>query len=192
VTVDTAARRGDALEVAARLLADHGSEALSVRRVASAIGASTQIIYTLFGGKPGLIEALYIEGFERLSAAMDEAKGAPGAPDHLCEMGAAYRRFAMANPAFYDVMFGRRIPDWHPSAAARDAAHGTFSRLVQAWQACLDAGTLGGTTADEGARLCWAAIHGATSLDLHGLLEPEGAAERAILLSQSVVDRFRT
>ncbi|MDQ1689071.1 MAG: hypothetical protein QOK42_2046 [Frankiaceae bacterium] len=191
MTVDTASRRGDALEVAAQLLADHGSEALSVRRVAAAIGASTQIVYTLFGGKPGLIEALYIEGFERLSAAMDDAKGSPGSPDLLCEMGAAYRRFALANPAFYDVMFGRRIPDYQPSPDAVAAAHGCFQRLVDTWQVCLDAGTLRGTTAEDGARLCWAAIHGATSLDLHGMTAPEGADERARVLSSAVVDRFR-
>ena len=191
MTVDTASRREDALEVAAQLLADHGPDGLSVRRVAAAIGASTQIVYTLFGGMPGLLEALYVEGFRRLAAAMDAAEGEPGSPDSLCQMGAAYRSFALQNSAFYDVMFGRRVPDWQPSPAARDAAHGTFSRLVSAWQACLDAGTLQGISAEEGARLCWAAIHGATSLDLHGLLDPEGARERALILSQSVVDRFR-
>jgi AcrR family transcriptional regulator len=195
VTTTTAtsasARREQALEVAAQLLADHGPDALSARRVAAAIGASTQIVYTLFGGMPGLVEALYVEGFRRLAEAMDEAGGTPGTPEVLCEMGAAYRRFALTNPAFYDVMFGRRFPDWQPSPAARDAAHATFTRLVAAWQACLEAGTLVGTTAEEGARLCWSAIHGATSLDLHGLLEAEGADERARTLSQAVVDRFR-
>lgn len=193
MTVDTSldARRGEALEVAARLLADHGPDGLSVRRVAAAIGGSTQLVYTLFGGKPGLVEALYVEGFQRLAAAMDSADAAAGTAEHLCAMGVAYRRFAMANPAFYDVMFGRRIPGYKPSAAAVAAAHGCFERLVGAWQACLDAGTLVGTTAEEGARLCWAAIHGATSLDLHGMTVPEGADERARTLSRAVVDRFR-
>ena len=47
--------------------------------------------------------------------------------------------------------------------------------------------TLVGTSAEEGARLCWAAIHGATSLDLHGMTATEGADERARTLSRAVV-----
>src|SRR5438105_9415646 len=62
-------RRRPVLESAARLLAEEGPHGLSLRRIAAEAGGSTQLVYTLFGGKPGLADALYAEGFGRLSAA---------------------------------------------------------------------------------------------------------------------------
>jgi hypothetical protein len=48
-----AQRRRAVVEVAARVLAEDGPHGLSLRRVAAEAGGSTQIVYTLFGGKPG-------------------------------------------------------------------------------------------------------------------------------------------
>ena len=60
---ETDARRRQVVEAAARVLAEDGPHGLSLRRIAAEAGASTQIVYTLFGGKPGLADALYGEGF---------------------------------------------------------------------------------------------------------------------------------
>ena len=38
------------IETAARLIAEHGTDALTLRRLASEVGASTMAIYTHFGG----------------------------------------------------------------------------------------------------------------------------------------------
>src|SRR5512138_3570780 len=54
------------LEAAARLLTDEGPEALSVRRVAAEAGVSAMGVYSRFGGKQGLVEALFLDGFARL------------------------------------------------------------------------------------------------------------------------------
>ena len=53
------------LDAAHRLLADHGSEALTVRRIATEAGMSTMNVYSRFGGKDGVIDELFIDGFER-------------------------------------------------------------------------------------------------------------------------------
>lgn len=172
-------RRRRVLEVAARLLADEGPQGLSLRRVAAESGGSTQIVYTLFGGKPGLADALYAEGFRRLGASMLAALDAAppsGHPDRLLALGRGYRAFARAEPAFFSVMFGRAIPGFTPARATRAAGRSrTLGRVVQAAQECLDAGTLVAADAEALARTCWIATHGISSLEVNGMLSGEDA-----------------
>ncbi|GAC1441580.1 MAG: TetR/AcrR family transcriptional regulator [Mycobacteriales bacterium] len=176
-TADADPRRRSVLEAAARILASDGPHALSLRRIAADAGASTQIVYTLFGGKQGLADGLYAEGFQRLATAMREAlaTGAgTGDPERLMAIGRAYRAFAQTEPAFFAVMFGRAIPDFTPTRATK--AHGrrcTFGQLVAEVRDCLDAGTLVGASADDLARLCWLTAHGLASLEAAGMITPE-------------------
>lgn len=174
---DADPRRRRVLEAAARLLASDGPHALSLRRIAADAGASTQIVYTLFGGKQGLADGLYAEGFQRLATAMREALAtspASGDPERLMAIGRAYRGFAQTEPAFFAVMFGRAIPDFTPTRTTK--AHGrtcTYGQLVAEVRACLKAGTLVGGTPDDLARLCWLTAHGLASLEAAGMIAPE-------------------
>lgn len=180
-------RRRQVIEAAARVLAAQGPHGLSLRRIATEAGGSTQLVYTLFGGKPGLADGLYAEGFRRLAAAMQDAlTAAPalGSPERVMAVGRAYRVFAQAEPAFFSVMFGRAIAGFTPTAATRGYGRRcTFGQLVREVQACLDAGTLAGAGADDLARLCWLTVHGLTSLEAAGMVassDPEGFAERVL------------
>jgi AcrR family transcriptional regulator len=99
-------QRAALLEVAGRLLEQEGPEALQARRLAGEIGASTQAIYTLFGGMPGLFEALVSDGFARFAehiAAVPE--GDDPVADHFAK-GAAYCDWALLHPQLYRLMFG--------------------------------------------------------------------------------------
>jgi AcrR family transcriptional regulator len=186
-TADVDDRRRLVLEAAARVLAEDGPHGLSLRRIAADAGGSTQLVYTLFGGKQGLADALYAEGFQRLATAMRAALAdapAPGDPERLLAVGRAYRSFALAEPAFFAVMFGRAIPDFTATGSTR--AHGrqcTFGQVVAEVQACLDAGTLVGGTAEDLARGCWVNVHGLASLEVAGLLggeDPDAFVEQAL------------
>jgi len=180
-------RRRLVLEAAARLLAEEGPHGLSLRRIAAEAGGSTQLVYTLFGGKPGLANALYAEGFGRLSAVCREALATcppPGDPSRLLAIGRAYRLFAQSEPAFFAVMFGKAIPDFTPTSATSGRCRAdTFGSLVAEVQACLDAGTLLAASAEELARLCWVTVHGLAALESAGMLradDPEAFAEVAL------------
>lgn len=174
---EVADRRRALVEAAARVLAEDGPHGLSLRRVAADAGGSTQIVYTLFGGKPGLADALYGEGFRRLSASMAAQLATappPGHPDRLVALGRGYLAFALAEPAFFAVMFGRAIAGFSPTRDTR--AYGrrcTFGQVVTEAQSCLDAGTLTGSSADDLARICWATVHGVASLEGAGMLNAE-------------------
>ena len=58
------------LASAADLLETEGPDGLSVRRIAAAAGVAPMGVYNHFESKFGIVEALFVQGFERLAEAM--------------------------------------------------------------------------------------------------------------------------
>jgi AcrR family transcriptional regulator len=168
-----ASLRRTLLDIASQLLERHGPEALTMRRIASEAGCSTSVLYTMFGGKAGIAEALWREGFDRLSAALDATTG-----DHPLErlgaMGGAYRANALANRSYYAVMFQRPIPGFEPSPEAYEASLMPLRALASTVTDCIRAGVFRAEDPEHIARVLWAATHGAVSLELAGY---EGAVD---------------
>ncbi len=163
-------------QAAERVLRDEGPQALSVRRIAELADTSTQAVYTQFGGKPGLADALYREGFRRLAervAALD----LPDDPiDRIRLLSLAYRDNALANAHLYDLMTGHPIPEYVPPADSRREALRTITPLVEAVTDAVDAGVLAGDPPRITHQL-WASAHGLISLTLNGLeLDPDAEA----------------
>lgn len=105
-TSTLADQRARLLDVATLRLEDNGPEALQARTITAEIGTSTQAVYTLFGGMPGLFEAICVEGFVRFGrhvAAVPETED-PVA-DHFSK-GWAYCDWALSHPQLYRFMFG--------------------------------------------------------------------------------------
>jgi AcrR family transcriptional regulator len=164
------------LDIASLLLERHGPDALTMRRIAAEAGCSTTVLYTMFGGKVGIAEALWKEGFERLSAALDAATG-----DHpferLSAMGRAYRTNALANKSYYAIMFQRPIPGFEPSPEAYEVSLVPLRTLAEGVADCIRVGVFRAEDPDYIASVLWAATHGAVSLELAGY-ESAGNAER--------------
>ncbi|MGW3345240.1 TetR/AcrR family transcriptional regulator [Nonomuraea rubra] len=64
------ALRQDLLDAALRILREQGAPSLTLRRVADAAATSTMGIYTCFGSRAGLLEAIYEHGFHLLHEAL--------------------------------------------------------------------------------------------------------------------------
>lgn len=184
---DRAALRQRLVAGAEKMLAEGGVESLSLRLLAREAGISTMGIYTLFGGKDGLMQALYAEGFARLyhHALSAEDRGDP--VRWLWDSLFAYRRFALANPALYrlclggerrftpvsrDLRFGSlTVPD--------EGAYPSYNSLVGAFELGQRHGVMtSGQSADALAHLAWAIIHGLVSLELGGYVDPEQTETR--------------
>jgi AcrR family transcriptional regulator len=159
--------RDRTLDAAAQLLRDEGPAALTVRRIATEAGLSTMAIYHHFGGKDGLVEALYVDGFR----ALDEALAAvPLTDEPLADVQAlalAYREVAMRRPGYYEVMFGRPFPGFEPSPEARVRAMRPWKAFTDSLERCEAAGLLTVSAADA-ALLLWASGHGLLMLQLAG------------------------
>ncbi len=153
-----------------RLLNEHGAAELTVRRVAQQAGSSTMGIYSQFGGRPGLLEAIYRYGFEQLRA--DLVAGLPGEDgadpvDAILTLAMCYRRFALDHPGLYSLMFERPLPDFDPSPQLRSwALAETFSLLAGQVSRAQRAGLVAGDDPARPAYLLWTTMHGITSVEL--------------------------
>lgn len=167
------ALRAGLLDCAGRILAEGGPAALSLRELTRRSNCSTKVIYTLFGGKEGLTEALYLEGFEILRRSVLQERRRADTPLQALEAAClAYRQMALRHPHFFAVMFGGHLREFEPSEEARARALGPLEVLADIVREAR--GGAGDPAAgDEDARdtavRLWAAVHGPVSLELQGL-----------------------
>ncbi len=180
------------LEAAGRLLHDEGPHALSVRRLADAVGTSTQAIYTQFGGKEGVVRAMYREGFARLAAHMGSVPVSSDARADLRALGHAYRDAALASPHLYDVMFGRAVPEFECTDDDRVEALATFGLLAEGVQRGLDQRVVHGADAAGIAAHLWLSVHGYVSLELTGYLVETPGFDYATTLDRAIEPFLRT
>jgi AcrR family transcriptional regulator len=190
------------LDAASRLLVEEGAAALTVRKVAEAVNCSTTLLYSIFGGKDGLSNALYLEGFARFkqdfaafqnnlstSKSNTNITNAQGI-DRLWLYAASYHDYARRNPSYYMVMFGDAIAGFVPPLESRTAAWESFTPLIAEFEHCMQQGSLPASNPGMAARLLWSAMHGVISLELKGYYlkkehsdELYRAAVRAVLYS---------
>lgn len=176
--------RRNIVEAASHLLVEEGPEALTVRRVAQMLNCSTKIIYTMFQGKDGLADALYLEGCTRLSQAMKHVPQAATPQAYIRAIAQAYWIFALANSSYYAVLFDGAIPRFQPSAASKQTLTLAFENIVQILQEYMAQGLLPEQDAVTLTRALWAPFHGVVSLYLLGhfssLEEAKQTFERTI------------
>jgi AcrR family transcriptional regulator len=180
--VHDAALRLRLLECAGATLSTRGLAGLSLRTLAAEVGTSTTAVYALFGGKPALLEALHAEAFSRLAArlaaTLDERVAGVDPVEDLVALGRAYREAALADPHFYDVMFGGVLP-----AGERwwSVASPLLAPVVERVERAAATGALRpGTEPTTVSLALWATVHGLVSLHLRGLRPPEGPAPEQV------------
>jgi AcrR family transcriptional regulator len=165
--------RASLISGALTVLRTEGPAQLTVRRVANAAGSTTMGLYTRFGSREGLLDAVYLRGFELLEAAMLDADVSGEAPEAVLNLLHAYRRFALENSALYAVLFERVLPGFDPTPQSRETAlQATFALLANQTGRMLqeDAHSHGSR---EFAYVLWAHTHGLVSLELtHSLRGP--------------------
>jgi AcrR family transcriptional regulator len=152
------------LDAALKVLVNDGVNGLTVRGIAEAAGVSTIAVYTRFGGRSDLLDALYERTFDLLREALERLP--PLSSDHagnLIAFAMEYRRFALESPTRYALMFERPVPDFKPDPALRIAAlRHSFAPLLDRVQRASPPGA-------DAARLSyhlWSAIHGMVSNEL--------------------------
>ncbi len=187
-------------DLAARLLAEaealvrrDGPDGIALRELARACGSSTMAIYTLYGGKPGLMQALYAVGFARLHAYALSAEHREAPLRWMVRQMLAYRRFALDHTGLYRLMFGgekRFAPTGRHSnftslAVPVEDAYPAFAALVDAVGACLahHRPKTSGAAPDPAdvqdfAFLVWGQMHGLVGLEIAGYADPDDALTR--------------
>lgn len=160
------------IDAAARLLGEHGPDALTTRRVAAEVGTSTMAVYTYFSGMEDLKRAVAVEGFARLARHLDDVERTGDTVADVAALGGAYFVNAVANFHLYRFMFMEQLVEDDP-----DVGQGTFERLIEAIARAIDAGRFAPAEPERLATQLWSAAHGTVTLHKAGLLTFEDALE---------------
>lgn len=154
------------LIAASDIFAENGASGLSVRAISGRAGLSTIGIYNHFNGKQGILDALYIEGFELVMAAIELDLDALSPREAVLQGLANYIDLAAQHRGHYELIFGRGDPTYKPSSTAIAVGEEAFNRLTALVARALPE-TLSARQKREAALQLWALAHGYISLQDH-------------------------
>lgn len=174
------------------LLMREGVTALSMRRIAQLVGCSTTVLYTMFGNKQGLMDELYLRGFDMVRQTLETVPRSDDSQHYIYALCEAYRDFALTHPTYYAIMFLKVMPEYSPSEANLQLGKKSLRLLVDAVQACTAPGTITEEEAWDVARIIWATVHGHIGLELTGHFNHPGAFPQQMLEQalQAIVKQF--
>ncbi len=179
------------IDEAVRTMRKAGVAGLTLRGAGAALGVSRTALYRHFADKDALLGAVAREGFVGLKAAMDAARArVPRLADQLTEMGFAYVRFAMENPAHYRAMFGGFLERCKDEPGLMADAGAAFQALVDAIVDLQRARLVRPDDPRQLARFVWATVHGMAMLAIDGQLGPDPDA--GVALFRDSAERIRT
>jgi AcrR family transcriptional regulator len=88
-----------------RVLGREGAEAVTMRRVAKAVGITPMAIYRHYPDRAALLNALADEGFEELAARLARKRFSGGVEKRLTKLGEIYLEHALQSPRLFELMF---------------------------------------------------------------------------------------
>jgi AcrR family transcriptional regulator len=159
---------------AARELAESaGWPAVTMRRLAGKLGVTQPVLYSAFASRQALIDAVALNGFSDVAAALEAVDASP-----MARMR-AYLDFAAGHPRVYEAMFS--LPSGLAFAAddTPEPLHRAFSGIREAFP---DAD---GTRTE----VAWSALHGLTTLQASGHLRASHIQARLDLLHRMLTQQ---
>jgi AcrR family transcriptional regulator len=124
------ATRTRILRAAWALARDRGLAGWSLRDVAVEVGMRAPSLYVYFDSKNALYDAMFADGYGALLARID-ATSTEGRPAEVLHRAAHLSfDFSVEDPARYQLLFLRTIPDFTPSAESYTLAQRVLDRLA--------------------------------------------------------------
>lgn len=171
------------LDMAGLILREEGPQALSMRKLAERVGASTIVLYTYFKNKQDIFDGLYREGFRRLKQDLESTPQDLPPIEYVMALGRSYHRSAIQNPTYYQIMFSHTVPGFIPSGESLSFSLESLRILESGVQRCLDAGLVKGVSAGAIAQVLWSTLHGVISLELFGYVSSKEMAQDRLELA---------
>jgi AcrR family transcriptional regulator len=108
------------LESARQQLDNGGRTAVSLRAIARDVGLSPASMYTYFASLDDVFTGLIVESFSRLATALDSARAGDDDPiDRLLAVADTYRRWALENPAQFNLIFTDQLGGYQAPSDGR-------------------------------------------------------------------------
>lgn len=114
------ATRREIVDAAWEIARRDGLAAVTLREVASLVGMQSPSLYTHFASKNAIFDAMFGQAWAEFLAVSDHVEQSiPKAPRKaLLVMARAFVDFALADPARFQLMNQRVVPDFEPTADA--------------------------------------------------------------------------
>lgn len=151
------------LEAATDLVAEKG-DTFALRPLAESLDTSTTAIYSLFGSRDALLEAVAEQVAKSFSDALDAVRHADPLT-WILSLGVGYRRWALESPSRFHIVSTAQID----SEDLRAARSRSLKPLGEAAQLAIDEGYVHGELED----ICttwYAGVHGFIHLEISGAL----------------------
>lgn len=158
-------RREEVVDAAERILEDEGPDAVTMRRLAAALGVRAPSLYKHVKGKPEILAALQERALDRIAAALGAAADRAPAGEELPAMAGAYRAWARAHPRLYELSTRHPLDRGRLSPGVEEAAAAPLLRVT------------GGRL--PAARALWGLAHGLVDLELAGRFPPDADVDAA-------------
>lgn len=161
---------GDALRErlvsnARTLVRNEGMASLNLRLIAEQSGTSTQAIYTLFGGKTGLIRAMYEHWIKELELELHAAQSQLSPIQLMIQTARIYRKQALSDPQLF--LFGLSPSANEANIVGMMISSRTFALFCGFIQAAIQQGEFETVElVEQQAKGLWAAIHGAVLFEI--------------------------
>jgi AcrR family transcriptional regulator len=114
------------------LVHDHGLASLSMRELGDRVGMKAQSLYSYFASKNDIYDAMFREGQIAFAGVMaiteDDIDGRRTITKELRVVGRRLFAFCTSDPARYQLMFQRVIPDFVPAPASYEIAVDSLDR----------------------------------------------------------------
>ena len=159
--------------VAERIVAEEGLGALSVRAVADAARTTTRAVYSTFGSKDGLVDALAQTAFEFLYAEIGKLPETKDPIHDLVDMAIkVFRRLALEHPVLYRIAFQRVAPALRAGTDVTMARQRAFAQLQNKIRRLERAGLLGSVSLHDATVAIEAMMEGLANAELRGATLP--------------------
>jgi len=178
--------RAAILDAARRLCFEHGSAAVTARKVAAEVGCSATAIYLYYRSIDHLLHLLRLEGHALLAEHLRRPPATLHAALRLCAMQDEYLRFGLEHPRYFGLMFPVRLGEGPSLEVGREEA---ATLLV-----VRDAAALGIERGELRRDLdplvianhCWLAVHGLTATAVSGHLRFTAPGVDAVALVEQI------
>ncbi|GAA3638516.1 TetR/AcrR family transcriptional regulator [Kineosporia mesophila] len=163
-------RRDRVVKLARTLAESEGWGAVTMRRLAGDLGVTQPVLYSAFASRQALVDAVALDGFDDLAAALEAVDSSPRARMR------AYLDHAAAHPRVYEAMFS--LPSGLTFAAEATPAplRRAFSGIREAFPGA----------DDTRAEVAWSVLHGLATLHAGGRLR-EGQMQARLDLAHRLL-----
>ena len=152
-------------------IGEAGASALSLKAIATQMGMTAPALYRYFASRDELLTQLILSTYQDLAEQTEAAVDGEATPaEQLRDIAQSLRRWAVANPQRYLLLYGTPVPGYHAPPEATELAKRIFAPILAGFAAMQSDPERDDSESVTFLRSVtfWTRLHGVLSLQLAG------------------------